>query len=260
MAQRFLISLILWSFASLSARADNVTSVAVLADPSLTLPLTEIARHYSRDHFITVSASFAPSNEQMELIQSGAEANVLLTARGRTITDLTNQGALDVYTTAPVIQNRLALVANASSDVTIDLTSEVDLNAEIEPENPDYAFVISDAEYTSLGGYALEALTGLDLLGQVEPRLLILRSPDAVRQVVFLGNFGLLFLSDVLTDETLSVVNVLPDDAHTPIHYQAAAIAGDNMDAARGFISYLEGPAAQEIFARYGFLPIKAEL
>lgn len=243
-------------FAPLRVQAGEVTSITVLADPSLTLPITEIVRAYSRDHFITVSASFPASNEQAELIRGGSESNVLITARARTVTDLTNQGLLDVYAKSSVIQDRLVLAANASTEFTVDFSQEVDLNLAMEEENPDFAFVIGDAEYTSLGGYAMAALSGLDWLKQVEPRLLVLRSSDAVREVIFVGNIGLMFLSDALNHDTLRVVTLIPEEAHPPILYQAAVIAGDNMDAARGFVSYLEGETAQEIFASYGFLPV----
>ena len=246
-------------FLPLRVSADVATSITVLADPSLTLPITEIVRAYSRDHFITVSASFPASNEQAELIQGGSESNVLITARKRTILDLTNQGLLDVYATSAVIQDRLVLAANASTDFSIDFSKAVDLNLLMEDENPDFAFVIPDAEYTSLGGYAMEALSGLDWLKQVEPRLLVLRDIESVRQVMFVGNIGLLFLSDALNHETLRVVALIPESAHSPLQYQAAVIAGDNMDAARGFVSYLQGETAQEIFARYGFLPMHHE-
>lgn len=245
--------------APLRANADEVTSITVLADPSLTLPITKIVRAYSRDHFITVSASFPSPNEQAALIENGSESNVLITARSRTISDLTNQGLLDVYATNPVIQDRLVLAANASTDFTVDFAQPIDLNLVMEDESPDYAFVIGDAEYTSLGGYSLEALNGLDWLKQVEPRLLVMRDSESVRQVIFVGNLGLLFLSDALNHDTLRVVSLIPEITHPPIRYQAAVVAGDNMDAARGFVSYLEGEVAQEIFASYGFLPVSGE-
>ncbi len=245
-----------------SAKTEEVRSITVLADKSLTLPITEITRHYSRDHFITVSASFSSVPEQLELIEQGAEANVFLTDRHRSIVDLNNMGLLDVYSISSFIENRLVLAASATNDMRLSLSPKedgspkADLSSTMEPINPDFSFAIIDAEYEGLGGYSIEALSNMNLLKQVEPRLVILQDSTDLSNIIARNNLGLVYLSDILTNPALRVVDTIPQDYYSPIVYQASVVAGDNMDAARGFLNYLKGETAQDIFAKYGFLPV----
>jgi molybdate transport system substrate-binding protein len=50
--------------------------------------------------------------------------------------------------------------------------------------------------------------------------------------------------------------DVIPDSWHRPIIQKAAAVsASKQREAADRFLIYLKGPAAQALFARYGFGP-----
>jgi molybdate transport system substrate-binding protein len=64
---------------------------------------------------------------------------------------------------------------------------------------------------------------------------------------------GIVYETDAKVDQNVRIVAVFPEDSHTPIRYPVAVVkSSKNADAAK-FVTYLNSPAAQAIFTRYGF-------
>jgi molybdate transport system substrate-binding protein len=66
---------------------------------------------------------------------------------------------------------------------------------------------------------------------------------------------GVVYRTDALADKRVRIVDTFPADSHEPIIYPLALTAHAGVAAAR-FASFLESPAARQIFARYGFEPL----
>jgi len=63
------------------------------------------------------------------------------------------------------------------------------------------------------------------------------------------------YQTDALIDKNVRVVDVFPDNTHLPITYPIALANGAKADAAE-FLSYVQSPAADIIFKRYGFIAL----
>jgi len=85
-----------------------------------------------------------------------------------------------------------------------------------------------------------------------------------VRQVltyVETGNAdaGLVYATDARVSTKVRVAAVAPELSHDAIVYPVAVMAGShNLKAAREFMAYLAGPAAQAIFVKHGFTMAKS--
>jgi molybdate transport system substrate-binding protein len=55
-----------------------------------------------------------------------------------------------------------------------------------------------------------------------------------------------------LIDKNVRLVDVFPDNTHLPITYPIALTSGAKADAA-SFLAYVQSPAADVVFKRYGF-------
>jgi len=88
-----------------------------------------------------------------------------------------------------------------------------------------------------------------------EPKLAQAENVRATLAFVARGEtpIGIVYETDAKVDLSVRIVAVFPEDSHAPIRYPVAVVkASKNADAAK-FVAYLDSPAAQAIFTRYGF-------
>ena len=65
----------------LGGDSPSPRNITIMADPSMTVAISKIARAYSHKNNITVSAIFSSTKEQILQITDGADADVLITKR-----------------------------------------------------------------------------------------------------------------------------------------------------------------------------------
>jgi ABC-type molybdate transport system substrate-binding protein len=85
-----------------SACAVTLSSVTVMADSSMSMAVSEIARNYTRDRQVGVNASFAPATMQQAQINEGADADILITPLEPWIEQLKLQGLVDIHSQSVV--------------------------------------------------------------------------------------------------------------------------------------------------------------
>ena len=66
--------------------------------------------------------------------------------------------------------------------------------------------------------------------------------------------YGIVYASDAVADETVSVVATFPENSHQPITYPAALLNSAADPADRAFLEALSAAAADAKFAEQGFL------
>lgn len=247
------------SSSSVAKEGDTPPGITVLADPSLTVPLTLIARAYAVDYQIPVSAQFAPTNLQIGEVEEGAEANVFIASKAIWLRQLEAKGLIDVYSRTPVARNTLVLATYSPRAPQISLTSPLTAKSFLSEgiKEEELSFALGDPEYTSEGTYALEALSRLRLDGELEPYFIFFRDMRSLSQSIDTnGAYGLMFRTDTMLLPQLHVAASFSEAMHTPIVYEAVTIAGENMAGGRHFVDYLTSDTARAIFTRHGFLPV----
>lgn len=251
----FFLALLL-PFPALSA--DNwqtdeaLPGVSVLADPSLALPLNDIAQQYARDSGVVVTLSFSANLEKSNIISEGAGVDVLITAKPAWLDQLRQQGVMDIHSETAVAGNRLAFVSPDPQAPPMRLTEEL-RGVRFVPRMKYPIIAVGSPETMVEGVYTRTALRHLDKEGDLEPVVLYVKERDRLYEMIRESKgYAILFLTDARS-RGMNVIDVLPDTSHEPILYRSVALAGENMDEARRFIGYLRSPAAQGIFAARGF-------
>lgn len=239
------------------AAVVELPSLTVLADQSLSVPLTEIARAYSAANKTTVNVSFAPARIQAARIEEGEAADLVISAHPGWIGELKAQGLIDIYSQTPLAKNRLVLAGNAKSTLMLKLEPNLRLADAIKSVSREPFLVVGDPEYLVEGIYTQEALDRLNLRAGIEPIIFRFRDINHIRRMIAEQNaFGILYKTNVLHTPNIKIIDIFPESAHVPIIYQAAVVAGDNMAEARRFLAYLSGEQAALYFTDDGFEPV----
>lgn len=247
----------------LPAMAQDGTATSqlqVLADPTIALALTRVARDYSRLHDVSVSVALASSDEHLLHMEQGTAADVFISTRKDVLEQMQNQGLIDLYSRAQLVKNRLSLVTYRDNKFQVILIPKLPLADILERVDPNFVFAMPDPTASDFGVASMASLMNHELAGSLEPHFRFFQSASDMQDIIAAkGGYGVLPLTDAMRNPNLKVLGTFPETAHQPLVYDAVVVAGDNMKRARDFLAYL---AKQEVIARFvefGFQPLKVE-
>ena len=243
------------------------TSIIVLVSTSMTEVMSMLAREYAKQSDITVSVTFRSSEELAQSIESGDPADVFISEDANRMTTLKQQGVLDVYSISELARNTIVLVAARGHHINNKMISQMpleDILANItkhtilhvgDPDIRDSNGNFGEPFQAPVGKYAKQAITTLGYWDAIYP--LYLARSESSRNALYLiakgKTAGIVYNSDAHNNPEVTVLSAFPSDLHDPITYQGAVIAGDNMDEARAFLTFLQSDSAKTIFKNHGF-------
>jgi molybdate transport system substrate-binding protein len=237
-----------------SAAQTDKPAIIVFAAASLTNALQEVGDGFTKDSSIPVKFSFAASSALARQIENGAPADVFFSADLEWMDYLQTRKLIQAATRRDVLGNQLVLVAPVTSRITLHIAPDFPLLAALGNGR----LAIGDPDGVPAGRYAHEALTKLGVWDTVADHL---ARADSVRSALVLVDrgeapLGIVYQTDALIDKDVRVVDVFPDNTHLPITYPIALATAAKAGAA-DFLSYVQGPAAEIIFKRYGFIALR---
>jgi molybdate transport system substrate-binding protein len=221
-------------------RADNLV---VLAAASTTEAMSAIAVLFTRERGHTVQYSFGSSGALARQIQSGAPADVFISANEPWMDALDKDGQIDSATRIDLLANRLVLIVPRGRGVTLD-------------KNFSGRLAVGEMQSVPVGLYTKQVLEKYGWLDALAPQLV---SCDSVRQVLFFVergevDAGIVYSTDAKISERVTVITVFPEENHDPIRYPAAVCATTvHSDAAREFLVFLRSSEARAVFEALGF-------
>ena len=241
----------------LTPAAARAGDVLVFAAASLKTALDQVAADWREKTGKDVSISYAGSSSLARQIEQGAPADIFISASVDWMDYLQSAGLIRDETRTNLLGNRLVLIAHGADTPRIDLDGGADLSAILADQRLAMALVDS----VPAGVYGKQALTSL---GQWESVAAKVAQTDNVRAALALVSsgevpLGIVYASDAVADENVSVVAVFAENTHAPIVYPAAVTAGSEAADATGFLKALSGPAATEIFKAQGFAPLSGQ-
>lgn len=241
--------------AKATQRTSDAHSIVVFAAASLTEALQELGADFFKSSGIAVKFSFAASSTLARQIDSGALADVYLSADIEWMNYLQTRKLIQTATRHDLLGNKLVLVAPADSAVTLTIESHFDLAGALGKGR----LATGDPDSVPAGRYAREALTSLGVWNSVEPRLV--RADNVRAALVFVERhevpLGIVYRTDALVDKGVRIVDTFPDDTHAPITYPLAVCVGAKAGASQ-FADYLRTPGAAAIFIKYGFVTLSS--
>jgi molybdate transport system substrate-binding protein len=249
---RMMLWLSLLCLSSSAAQTDKPT-IIVFAAASLTNALQEVGDGFMKDSPIPVKFSFAASSALARQIENGAPADIFFSADLEWMDYLEKRKLIQPATRRDVLANHLVLVAPITSEITLHIAPNFPLLTALGNGR----LAIGDPDGVPAGRYAREALTKLGVWNTVANRL---APADSVRSALALVDrgeapLGIVYQTDALIDKNVRMIDVFPDNSHSPITYPIALASGAKADAAK-FLSYVQSPAAGVVFKHYGFVAL----
>lgn len=241
--------LLLLSLPIAAADVDKPT-IVVFAAASLTNVLQEMGDQFTKESAIPIKFSFAASSALAKQIESGAPADLFFSADTDWMDYLQSRKLIQIATRHDVLGNRLVLVAPLDSKIELKIAPHFPLLATLGKSR----LATGDPDSVPVGRYAREALTKLGVWAAVEDRLV--RADNVRSALAFVDRgevpLGIVYATDALIDKQVRVVDVFPDDSHSPITYPLALTTVAKPDAAK-FVEYLRGPVGSATFTKFGF-------
>ena len=238
---------------SLSTRAAEPAKpeLLVFAAASLTNALQDIGAAYTKETGQSVKFAFASSAILARQIEAGAGADVFFSADVEWMDYLDGRSLVNRSTRVDVLSNRLALIAPASSTLDLKIAPNFPLAAALGKGR----IATGDPDYVPVGRYAKSALMTLGVWNDVADR--IVRADNVRSALAFVARgeapLGIVYETDAKVEKKVRIVDLFPASSHPPITYPVATTVAAK-PGAQGFTEYLRGPAAREVFQRYGFM------
>ncbi|MEQ9814269.1 MAG: molybdate ABC transporter substrate-binding protein [Azospirillaceae bacterium] len=237
----------------LLAGPAQAEDVLVFAAASLTDALGEAADSFQMATGHEITLAFAGSSTLARQIESGAPAEVFLSANVAWMDHLAERGLILPESRRDLVGNDLVVVTPADSAATLEDASG--LPALIG----DGRLAIADPDHVPAGIYARESLETLGLWPAIENRTARGTDVRATLALVERGEVpaGIVYRTDAAIAE-VRVVFVLPPDSHAPIIYPAALTPAAG-PAAEAFLDFLGTAESRRIFHDHGFSTVDGD-
>ncbi len=230
--------------------------VLVFAAASLKTALDAIAVAWRRETGQEATISYAASPTLAKQIESGAPADMFISADLDWMNYLEQHKLIDPETRIDLLGNSLVLIAPADSAARATIATGFPLAALLG----DGRLAIADPASVPAGKYGRVALERLGVWSSVEHRIAAAENVRAALLLVARGEapLGIVYQTDATAEPGVRIVDTFPPDSHPPIVYPMALTRAAGPEA-RAFAAYLRGPTACALFEAQGFTVLDRE-
>jgi molybdate transport system substrate-binding protein len=225
--------------------------VRIFAAASLTNALDEIAAAWERQQHPRPSIAYAGSSALAKQIEAGAPTDLFVSADTSWMDRLEQAGKLQAGTRVDLLGNALVLIAPIDRPIAVGMDPAFDLAAAFDGK-----LCTGEPGVVPVGIYAQEALQHLGWWDALRGRIVGTEDVRGALSFVERGEcaLGIVYATDAAISARVAVLARFPADSHRPIVYPVALVRGARPEAA-AFLAFLrDSPAANEVFARFGFL------
>jgi molybdate transport system substrate-binding protein len=229
--------------------------VVVFAAASLKNALDSIAKDWEAKTGKKATLSFAASSAIAKQIESGAPADLFISADLKWMDWVAERKLIDDASRKTLLGNTLVLIAPAESAVTLKIEKGFKL-AEALGEG---RLAMGDPKSVPAGIYGQAALTSLGVWDQVSAKVAGAENVRVALTYVARGEtpLGIVYGTDAKSEPKVKVVDTFPADSHPPIVYPVAITASSTNADAKAFSAYLSTPEAAKVFEGQGFTVLK---
>ena len=229
----------------------SAEEVVVFAAASLKNALDAVAADYEAASGNKVVISYAGSNALAKQIIEGAPADIFVSAAVNWMDEVEKAGLVVDGSRHDLLGNTLVLVAHGKGASPVEIRQGFDLRSLLG----DGKLAMGMVDSVPAGQYGKAALETLGVWAAVEPSVAQAENVRAALALVESGEapLGIVYGSDAVSDDKVSVVATFPDDSHKPIVYPAALLASAVDAADTEFLAALRSDAADDVFKAQGF-------
>jgi molybdate transport system substrate-binding protein len=225
--------------------------VTVFAAASLKESMDEQARRFESTTGNKVIVSYGASNALAKQIESGAPADVFISADLDWMDYLDQRKLLAPNTRANLLNNTLVLVAPAASTSTLKIAPNFPLASALGSDK----LAMANPDSVPAGKYGKSALESLGVWKSVEGRVARAETVRAALALVSRGEapFGIVYKTDAMADKGVKVIDTFPSSSYPPIVYPIAVVANAKSTATIALVEYLRSAPARQGWEKYGF-------
>lgn len=249
------VTAVIGTFLFLHARPNRSESAdeapVVLAAASLQESLQAAAQAWADQGHPLPVLSFAASSALARQVESGAPADLFISADEEWMDTLAKEQLIQADTRATMLGNSLVLIAPKTSTVALRLAPGFALARALGGGR----LALADPDSVPAGRYARQALDKLGVWPQVANRI---ASSDNVRAALALvaqgeAPLGIVYATDAAAEPKVRIVATFPADSHVPITYPVARLKTSDSSQAGPFRAFLLSAEGQAVFRRFGF-------
>jgi molybdate transport system substrate-binding protein len=233
------------------ARANDVLFFAAA---SLKNALDAIDAQYEKDTGKHVTVSLAASSTLAKQIESGAPADIFISADLDWMDYLAKKDLVKADTRKNLLGNELVLIAPKDSAPSITIAPGFDLAGLLKGGK----LAMADTSAVPAGKYGKAALEKLGVWDKVSGQIAQAENVRAALALVARGEapLGIVYQTDAAAEPGVKIVATFPADTHPPIIYPIALLAGSKNPDATGYLAYLKGAVAKPLFEKQGFVSL----
>jgi molybdate transport system substrate-binding protein len=227
-------------------------SITVFAAASLKNALDDTNAAFTKATNVKVVASYAASSALAKQIESGAPADVFISADLKWMDYVAEHKLIKPDTRVNLLGNKLVLITAKDSKIDkVDIKQGFD----IAKLAGDGRIAIADVKAVPAGLYAKAALEKLDAWKAVEPKLAMAENVRATLAFVARGEtpIGIVYETDAKVEPNVKIVGVFPEGSHEPVTYPVAATTSGSNPAVARYLAFLRTGSVKAIFEKYGF-------
>ena len=223
----------------------------VLAAASLQESLNAAADTWAGKGHLRPVISFAGSSALARQIETGAPADLFISADEAWMDHVSERGLVRPGSRASLLFNTLVLVAPASSAVRLTIAPRFPLARALGKGR----LAMADSDAVPAGIYGRQALTRLGVWPLVSARVARAENVRAALALVASGEapLGIVYATDALADRRVRVVGRFPNGSHALIAYPVATLAASRHREAEPFRRFLLSAEGRAVFRRFGF-------
>lgn len=227
----------------------HAEEVVVFAAASLKTALDQVAADFQAATGHTVSISYGGSNALAKQIIEGAPADIFLSAAVNWMDEVQKAGLVSAR--ADLLGNTLVLVAHGKGAAPVEVGPGLDLAGLLGDGKLSMAMV----DAVPAGQYGKASLEALGLWPSVEGAVAQSENVRAALVLVATGEapYGIVYATDAVADDNVTVVGTFPTDSHKPIVYPGALLTTAADAADRAFFDALSSDAGDARFVAQGF-------
>ena len=234
-----------------AVEAAHAQAVIVFAAASLTNALDAAASMFEQQGGAHAKVSYAASSTLAKQIESGAPADIFISADQDWMDYLEQRHLIQVASRRNLLGNQLVLIAPADSNAKVEIGPGFGLAALLKGGR----LAMADPESVPAGKYGKAALDKLGVWNSVRTAVAPAESVRAA--LLFVSRhetpLGIVYATDAAADPRVKIVGVFPEDTHPPIVYPAALTADSKNPRAARLLEFLGSPAAARLFEKQGF-------
>lgn len=231
-------------------KGSNDVRLTISAAASLKDVLNDVFKEFhAKNHNITVDYNFGGSGTLEKQIESGAPADIFLSADTKNVDKLDNKKLVVKSSIKVFAANQLVLITSKKNPLKIKSINDI-TKSTVDPIGLGTPIAVP------AGDYAIQSLTYYKLWDKVKSKTVYGNDVKQVFYYVQSGNtpVGFVYMTDAINKDGITIVQTVPDKSHKPIQYEGAIVSGSsNSDAAKLYMDFLFSDTAKSLFTKYGF-------